>query len=503
MGKVLNADQEVALGEILKSYRKGVDHVLIGPAGSGKTTLTQAIVAALLRGPGARIAVTAPTHRAVQEVKNKLREAGIEMDTLDRWTKLARRSEGPGLSAMTLHSYLGLRVDINDAGRQILTKESEGYIDQYHIVIIDECSMVGSILQKHIDEDLGGDHWVLYVGDEAQLPPVLELFAICFNTPNKSKLTKIVRQAENNPILVAATNLRWQQEEGANLDMSWARTDMRDGIGILDLVDDNAEAMRMMEESFKSAAFKANNDAFRVLAHTNEMVKALNALIRFWIYGKTESPFVVGERILCRGPVADRADPSMILINTNEEVIVTSIEKGTARFNFPDLGPDAPRWEEVLPVWVVELRVPKSNRFATCYIAIEETRQEALLERLREEAKASNEKSRWWQRFNIRRVLPDLRPIYAMTIHTSQGCTFGHVFINITDCVRFANKKAPLETQQLLYTAITRPSNVVILIGDVVPYVPAKKKAAPAPRVRSSERADPAGHPPGFFTPNK
>ena len=64
--------------------------MLIGYAGTGKTTLTQAFVAQAL-DRGLRVCACAPTHKAVDVIAGKMREARIEVE------------------CRTLHSLLGLR----------------------------------------------------------------------------------------------------------------------------------------------------------------------------------------------------------------------------------------------------------------------------------------------------------------------------------------------------------------------------------------------------------
>jgi late competence protein required for DNA uptake (superfamily II DNA/RNA helicase) len=87
----LNDDQASALAQILAAYHAGeTRHALTGNAGTGKTTLMQAVVAKFLE-KGVSICVTAPTHKAVSVLAKKLRDAGLS-----------------SIKAMTIHSLLGL-----------------------------------------------------------------------------------------------------------------------------------------------------------------------------------------------------------------------------------------------------------------------------------------------------------------------------------------------------------------------------------------------------------
>ena len=70
----LNDGQGAALREILEARDDGRPrHLLTGYAGTGKTTLMQAVVREL-KALKLAVAVTAPTHKAVQVLASKLGE---------------------------------------------------------------------------------------------------------------------------------------------------------------------------------------------------------------------------------------------------------------------------------------------------------------------------------------------------------------------------------------------------------------------------------------------
>jgi exodeoxyribonuclease-5 len=63
---------------------------------------------------------------------------------------------------------------------------------------------------------------------------------------------------------------------------------------------------------------------------------------------------------------------------------------------------------------------------------------------------------RWEDRWQIKAALNDIRHIYAMTTHTSQGSTFEVVFLDVRDMMQ-RGMMSPAERSKLLYTATTRP----------------------------------------------
>ncbi len=267
-------------------------------------------MAEALRARRVKVAVCAPTHKAVGVLRLALH---------------GPHSHEYGFN--TIHSLLGLKPS-EDGEKATFSKRGEGRFEECDVVIIDECSMLNADAQHHIDDALQ-DHFVLYVGDQGQLPPVGETLAPCFATPDRTTLTKIVRQARGNPIIKLAAAVRARQ--GETEDFAWCQQWVTADQGIY--VPSKAEGLALVKAAFTSEEFRDDKDAYRVLAWRNKTVIAINQLIRGWIYGETETPFVVGEQLLCRQPIGEEGtDP---LFKTNDEGTVASIERVLQRFEFP------------------------------------------------------------------------------------------------------------------------------------------------------------------------
>ena len=54
--------------------------------------------------------------------------------------------------------------------------------------------------------------------------------------------------------------------------------------------------------------------------------------------------------------------------------------------------------------------------------------------------------------------------VYARKVHTAQGETHKHTFLDVPD-IRQRARDNPLETQQLCYVGATRPTTSLILAG--------------------------------------
>jgi len=80
---------------------------------------------------------------------------------------------------------------------------------------------------------------------------------------------------------------------------------------------------------------------------------------------------------------------------------------------------------------------------------------------LREWSKAEKD---WRHFFRFKEDFTDLRPLYALTVHSSQGSTFKWAVVDVGDISKRENDNM-LECQQLFYVAVTRPTDGVILGG--------------------------------------
>jgi exodeoxyribonuclease-5 len=440
-GLTLNDGQQRAFEDIMRVAARGHQHLLTGWAGTGKTTLMKAVAAAL-----PACVVTAPTHKAVDVLRKKLREAALY------------------IPAMTIQSLLGLVVKRRN-GEDTLVRGGRSKADDYACVIIDEASMVGSDLMDFINEDLH-HHFVLFVGDPAQLPPINERMSRCFEITSSSHLTEVVRQERGNPILAAASMIR--QDTGRVVDWSWCRPAEAGDKG---LYDAGESIYDWMQSAFTSDQFVNDNDAFRYIAYTNDRVDRVNKMIHEWIYGRMDEPFVPGERAVCRSRIGNGRDNDEVF-SINQEVFVTKIQQSSLQFKFMFhqannyWSRDIPEWEVNLDTWRLTLAADEDDAAlggsVTCQIPRNGAALKNINERLRAEGKANSAR---WSEFNaFNEALSDVKNIYAMTAHTSQGSTFDNVFVDIGN-IRIHEIKNPEETRQLAYVAATRPRTTLILVG--------------------------------------
>lgn len=429
----LNADQQAARDEVLTSIKARTSHLITGDAGSGKTTLVTNIVAMLLRMK-MKVSVTATTHKAVAVLARKLREAGVD-----------------GASCLTIHSLLALVPRVRGEKLSFERRKNAPAVDA-DVVIIDECSMAASDVMGFIRRHLSTCA-VIFVGDQGQLPPVGEVESQSFSIKRRSHLSRIERQAEGNPILQAVGIIRASQGR-KEMDWSWVKPAKVGQFGVF--LPRDADAW--MRKAFTSTEFRDDADMFRYLCWTNQRVANVNTKVRRWLYGDDiPFPFMLGEKAMLRAPVVrDRT----IILNTNEEVSVLDIQPDVyvhpigRSFAF-----DA--WDAVVPTWKAKVMADDGLEHEIHLVRGDAEYEEAGNRIIVE---AAEDRERWEDHHAFRGAFAKAQPIYAMTVHNSQGSTLRHCFLDVPD-IRKRVAGNLLEAQQLFYTGGTRPTNTLNLLG--------------------------------------
>ena len=151
--------------------------VLTGGPGTGKTTTTQGIIAAL-KAMGLRILLAAPTGRAAK-----------------------RMSEATGMEAKTIHRLL--EYNPKDGYKRNDDNPLEG-----DALIVDECSMIDLLLMNNLMKAIPAGMRLVLVGDINQLPSVGAGNVLRDIIDSKRipviRLTRIFRQAQESRIVMSA-----------------------------------------------------------------------------------------------------------------------------------------------------------------------------------------------------------------------------------------------------------------------------------------------------------
>lgn len=179
--KAIEKETGIEYDEVqIAAIRQAVDSkvmVLTGGPGTGKTTTTQGIIAAL-KTAGLQILLAAPTGRAAK-----------------------RMSEATGMEAKTIHRLL----EFNPADGYKRNDENPLEGDA---LIVDECSMIDIILMNNLMKAIPLGMRLVFVGDIDQLPSVGAGNVLRDIIDSRKipviRLTRIFRQAQSSRIVMSA-----------------------------------------------------------------------------------------------------------------------------------------------------------------------------------------------------------------------------------------------------------------------------------------------------------
>lgn len=431
----LTEKQKKAETDVLGLLKENDIVVLTGKAGTGKTTLANSIAKNFKSiGHGGVILCSAPTNKALHVIRGK-------MDNIH------------GMAFKTVHSALHLKRKIDFktgaetfAQSNINTREP---LKGVNFMLIDEASMIGEQLLSYILK-FTRMHGVklLFLGDTSQLPPIGEESSQVFTSDYPTiELTEIIRQGEGNPII----------ELSRNLEQASSKVNNRSDIGGYIYTDNLGKVVTELA--------KVNGtDDLKYLAWTNREVDKINALVRKEVYG-TPKKIEQGETMVVNTPYKEK-------YYTNEEIRVVNVETKELNLQYVNAtdGVINPKEGDLAALGIAKL---------TCYVITCEKLHEETIEELpkllviheKSEAefkkiknilarKAKIAEVKWTDYYHFIEQFADLKYNHAITVHKSQGSTYKRAIINVKNINMNRDKK---EKAKLLYTAVTRASNLLIL----------------------------------------
>lgn len=422
--------------------------VLCGYAGTGKTTLVSELVKEKAE-TGIKIAIAAPTNKAVKVLKEKIQE-------------------DKSISFGSIHSFLGLKLQEQENGNQKCTKDGDSKIYQYNLVIIDECSMISSELFKHIALQLEPHNKVLFVGDPAQLPPVGEKedSPVFRMVQSQVMLSQVVRQAKENPIIKLSMTIREYIERNESITPMQIAESIPPGAMDVCLVagGENTMAAWAIEEQ------KQGVDC-RIIAYTNAQVRRYNQVIHDALFEDSETKFCSGERVVVSTQThvnANTNSSDQSTLFTSEELEVISCEDVTNKY-----------WKDT-PCYELKMKRDDGS-MASVYVVKDDNQFQVQLSKLwsewrdtKAEAKAlqATNAANWIEKHEEAKKLSkrawsfsnsfaDIRHCYAITTHKSQGSTFD---VALVDYSNLSRMRSSFEFNRALYVAATRPKNHLAIV---------------------------------------
>lgn len=389
--------------------------LITGGPGTGKTHTLARILAllALLEIPSGAIRLAAPTGKAAERMKRAVSDCLESLpaefsDKKDTLVKIAA-------SSTTLHSLLGYNPSMGGC-----RFDSENPL-RCSVLIVDECSMVDTLLWKALFEALPKGARLILIGDPNQLQSVGQgnVFA---------ELSQYASRKDSalSPSLIHLTNARRFKDRPGILDLAEAiqEQDPEKAAAILQKSTGNKAATGLTWLNVSHGTLPINDfptpimEAIQTVASASKPGEAITAFGKVCILSAHREYFVGAKSINAqidnylgrlqevqnRPIIVNENDPETGLRNGTVGVISVD-ETGKKRAYFP--------WGDGS---IREFPVAK---------------------------------------------LPDYSSAWAITIHRSQGSEYDDVLVVLP------REESPMATRELLYTAITRARKNVYIVGSL------------------------------------
>ncbi len=356
-GIVLTTDQLKVYGDILSFIKNKNENqlLLVGYAGTGKTTMVTKIIFDLLKEKLCqKIVVAAPTHKAVNIAKSKL-FLNIKDD----------EELSSNINIMTVHRLLNYQSYIDsDTGDKYFAKSSVNpNWTIYDLIVVDECSMLSNQIITDISDQMNNPInsklKLIYVGDPAQLPPVNQPDSKIFNMGfRRLELDKIIRTSNNEIMQLSNDHRKWifskKNEDIPNV-FKYQETTRK--ISIYSVQE--KETTKWLDSFIKiiNSKKKKNNSDYDnniILTWTNKKCNQYNKYIREKIFNKKDlAHYEVGEilifndfhRMLYNPTNSDKTKDELdsdqdkakeyISFYTSEQVKVVTVDK--IKFKFGEI----------------------------------------------------------------------------------------------------------------------------------------------------------------------
>lgn len=452
----LYPSQQEAMEKLDNWYNsKSLECTLCGYAGTGKTYILKYFLENIVNKS---FTITAPTHKALRVLESQV-----------------------GRKGMTLHSLHGLKPNIDLQNFDIENPQFDplnpSKIQNYNLIIIDECSMINKdLFELNRKRAIEFNVKILYVGDPLQLPPVNEEVSLTFATvKEKVELTDIVRQEKGNPLLELFSLLRDDIQNHGNKFLNYIirnRSNINNGIGY-EIVPTSQFSQHLINE-FNSDAFHKNIDHLRITAYTNQAITDWNNLIRNNIVGKDADIIHINDLLLSYNTIVDEFKEAIIL--NSEDYIIEDIRPYIS--------------DENIKTFAINLKSMYDGHITQPFLIVDSKdvsflKYKEILTYLYNRA-ANRVQHGWFVYYKFKNrfltntqfsidtiqgqkwIKKDIDYGYAMTVHKTQGSTFDNVAIDLTNIVfcntKYGRKENDIDIRnKLIYVALSRARNSVIM----------------------------------------
>lgn len=398
--------------------------VLSGPAGSGKTYMLQHFEQEFEK----------------QWIVERVIDSDLPKSVSFYWTATTHKAAGvlaeKGFNTTTVHACLGLLNRWDKAKREHLlirsktAKEPSGSFQELAVLVVDEASMIGKDLYRHIEKWVikSPYHKVIFVGDRCQLPPINETEAVPFSPfldfPGYT-LTEVLRQGEGTPL----ANLV-QQFRKRVTDLIPQKVEVPPEIQSFDFGDREWYSL-MQDRMPHPGALGAV-----VLCYTNNGVQDYVRYLRdYWDVPETP---VEGEVLALGCAIASHSkillrQGDIFEVDRKEPEVQTVLHRKCAGHRY---------WDARTGVSVF---VPDDVNDKT---------------KIGREVRYSTEQGADEAAFRVHNTWAVFSHYHASTVHKAQGSTYSTVFLDMVDFHKCRDKAT---IDKLLYVAASRASHELFI----------------------------------------
>lgn len=414
--------QHAQIETVLRLLAEGRPTVLLtGPGGVGKTFCLCEILDRL-EDDGQEVAIVAPTGKAAR-----------------------RAQEATGRPASTIHSFVYQAVldEEDDEGNVTPAFRSPcvpaGRLPD--VLVVDEGSMVGSRMARDLEIALrsGRDDlsiWrrtqILVVGDPHQIPPVKDTPGFPLYAAD-AKLTEVLRQAADSPVLRMATRIRQSADPSG-----WLSADDPDDTRL------RLHAGISVEQAAKW--FRDAPDRRVILTYTNATRKAVNRAVR--------APWAAD------GPITDK---DRVVVTMNDSVFVNGDVLDVEHAEFDHARTMKLRGISNDDVYAITVRDPVSGKPRTVRV-VPRVFGQAPADYMHADGRMRPGMDYTTAR-NRKPIVKLLQADYGacLTVHKSQGSQWPEVMVLLDGPFTRLVSRNQDEARRLLYTAVTRASDRLIV----------------------------------------
>lgn len=430
---------------------------LVGPAGTGKTYLVRALIKNCNLSYS-QIGLSAPTHKACRVLNDSI--------------------QIPNIKVVTLQSFLGLRPNYDLESFNIanipFTSIGKIKIGEYRVFIVDEASMINRGLTTLLEKVCKGKNCkLIYIGDASQLSPVGEKYSPAFKGIKVNKLTQIVRQEEDNPVIYLLNLLRFDIEHKTfhflnYISKNKSKFDESNIKGYQ--VCNTTEFQQIVYNNFSDEELTRNVDFAKVIGYTNNCVSSWNKFIRNTIVKDAEKSIITKHDLIISYTTIVNEFNSIVIANS-EEYIIDDI----VNYTHPDYQ---------ISGFLVKFKAIHGGATTTPLFVLDHSvidnvsKYASISNTMIEEAKSSSAKLRaqkWRDYYAFKEnclllinianregktlFSRDLDYGFSLTSHKSQGSTFDTALVDVNDIVfdRYGNVYNDAEEiNRRLYVACSR-----------------------------------------------